>query len=394
MPSLHTLAVHAGQFELKPGAPSNPPIVTASAWSYDDMDALDAALGSAEHGYVYSRNAAPTQAAFETAVAALEAGAGAASYASGMAALHGALTAALAGTPRKLVVATELYGATQTLVKLLAGQMALAVAWVNIRDLAAVEAALRAGPPGGVLLFETLSNPLCHVADVPALVALAQASGARTVVDSTFSTPYLIQPLTLGADYVVHSATKYLGGHGDILAGVVVAARAEEADALRRARTTLGSNLSPFDAYLALRGLRTLALRVREQNHNAAGLAVWLAAHPRVTAVHYPGLPANDDHALAARLLRPGCFGAMLAFDLPGGRAAVFAFMQRLTVIQRLATLGDVATLAAYPAIASHRALTPEQRAALGIGDGCVRLSAGIEALDDLTVDLAQALAG
>jgi cystathionine beta-lyase/cystathionine gamma-synthase len=395
MPSLHTLAVHAGQDEPKPGTPSNPPIVTASAWSYEDMDALDAALGSAEHGYVYSRNAAPTQAAFESAVAALEAGAGAAAYASGMAALHGVLMAALAGQPRKLVAATELYGATQTLVKMLAGQMGLAVAWVNIRDLAAVEAALQTEPVGGALLFETLSNPLCRVANLPALIALAQAAGTRTVIDSTFSTPYLIQPLTLGADYVMHSATKYLGGHGDVLAGVVVADTAADAEALRRARTTLGSNLSPFDAYLALRGLRTLALRVREQNRNAQGLAEWLAAQPRVAAVHYPGLPSNADHALAARLLRPGCFGAMLAFDLAeAGRAEVFAFMQRLKVVQRLATLGDVATLASYPAIASHRALTPEQRAALGIGDGCVRLSAGIEALEDLLADLAQALDG
>jgi len=393
MPSLHTLAVHAGQYEPKPGAPSAPPIVTASAWTYADMEALDAALGSAEAGYVYARNAAPTQAAFESAVNALEQGAGAAAYASGMAAINGALTTALTGQPRKLIVATELYGATQTLVKLLATHMGLALHWVNIRDLAAVGAALQAEPAGGVLLCETLSNPLCHVADVPALMALAQAAGARSVVDSTFSTPYLIQPLTLGADFVVHSATKYLGGHGDVLAGVVVAARAEDADALRRTRTLLGSNLSPFDAYLALRGLRTLALRVREQNRNAQGLAEWLAAHPRVAGVHYPGLAASVDHAVAARLLRPGCFGAMLAFDLAGaGRAEVFAFMQRLTIIQRLATLGDVATLAAYPAHASHRALTPEQRAALGIGDGCVRLSAGIEALEDLTADLAQAL--
>ena len=394
MPTLETLAVHAGTAALPPGTPSNPPIVTASAWTQADMETLDAALGDAAQGFVYSRNAAPTQAAFEAAMTALEAGAGAAAYASGMAALHGALQQALAGQPPKLVVATELYGATQTLVKQLAAQQGLALHWVNIRDLAAVAAALQAAPAGGVLLGEVLSNPLCHVADLPALVALARAAGARTVIDATFATPYLIQPLTLGADFVAHSATKYIGGHGDVLAGVVVAARAEDAAALRRARTMLGSNLGPFDAYLALRGLRTLALRVREQNRNAQGLAEWLAVHSRVAAVHYPGLPGSADQAVAARMLRPGCFGAMLAFDLAGaGRAEVFTFMQRLQVIQNLATLGDVATLASYPAIASHRALTPEQRAALGIGDGCVRISAGIEALADLTADLAQALA-
>jgi cystathionine beta-lyase/cystathionine gamma-synthase len=197
----------------------------------------------------------------------------------------------------------------------------------------------------------------------------------------------------MGADFVAHSATKYIGGHGDILAGVVVARRPEAAAELRRLRTMLGSNLSPFDAYLALRGLRTLPLRVREQNHNALGLATWLADHPRVARVYYPGLPDSPDHALARELLRRDHYGAMLAFDLEGaGRDEVFAFMQKLQVVQRVATLGDVASLAAYPAHASHRALTPAQRQALGIGDGCVRLSAGIEDLDDLVNDLAQAL--
>lgn len=404
MPSLHTTAVHAGHIALKPGQPSNPPIVTATGWSHPEMEALDAALGSAEAGYVYARNAAPTQEAFEAAVQALEGGAGAVAFASGMAALHAALLCALdpgpvaaasggRPPPRKIVAATELYGATQTLVKHLAALSGANVLWVDIRDLGAVGTALRAEPAGGVLLFEIISNPLCRVADARALAALAGAAGARSVVDSTFTTPYLIQPLALGAGYVVHSATKYLGGHGDVLGGVVVAAKGEDSEALRRTRTLLGSNLSPFDGYLALRGLRTLPLRVREQNRNALGLAHWLAAHPRVARVYYPGLPDDEGHARAAAQLRPGHFGAMLAFDLAGaGRAEVFACLERLRVIQRIASLGDVATLAAYPAHASHRALAPEQRAALGIGDGCIRISAGIEDLDDLLNDLAQAL--
>jgi cystathionine gamma-synthase/methionine-gamma-lyase len=213
------------------------------------------------------------------------------------------------------------------------------------------------------------------------------------VVDSTFTSPYLIRPLDHGAHFVMHSATKYIGGHGDVLGGVVVTASAEDAITLRKTRSLLGSNLSPFDAYLALRGLRTLPLRVREQNHNALKLAQWLAAHPRVTRVHYPGLPDNADHAVARRILREDCFGAMLAFDLKdAGRAEVFAFMEKLKIVQRIATLGDVATLASYPAHASHRALTSEQRAALGIGDGCVRLSVGIEDSSDLIADLEQAL--
>jgi cystathionine gamma-synthase len=390
MPSLFTPAVHAGRLEPRPGTPSSPAIVTASGWTYEDMEALDAALGDPRAGYVYSRNAAPTQEAFEAAVAALEHGAGAATFASGMAAIHAALLAAQPETrPTGLVAATELYGASQTLLKFLAAQGGCPLEWVDIGDLEAVKAALA---PGRALLFEVISNPLCHVADVPALIQLAHSAQARVVVDSTFTTPYLIRPLELGADFVVHSATKYLGGHGDVLGGVVVAAAEADVLALRRTRQLLGSNLSPFDAYLALRGLRTLGLRVREQNHNALGLAEWLADHPRIAQVHYPGLPRSAHHALARRIL-PGCFGGMLSFDLrAAGRAEAFAFLERLRVIQRIPTLGDVASLAAYPAHASHRSLTPQQRATLGIGDGCIRLSAGIEDLADLVEDLRQAL--
>lgn len=390
--SIFTAAVHSGHVEPKPGQPSNPPIVTASAWTHDDMEMLDAALGDERAGYVYSRNAGPTQEAFEAAMAAIEKGAGAAAFASGMAALHAALLVAGAKPGLTVVAASELYGSTQSLLKFLAENSSVHVARVNIRDLDEVGAALAAAQ-GGVLLFEILSNPLCRLADAPALVRLARRRNAAVVIDSTFTSPYLIHPLELGADFVMHSATKYIGGHGDVLAGIVVAASAEKAAALRNTRKLLGANLSPFDAYLALRGLRTLPLRVRQQNHNALQLARWLSDHPRVAQVHYPGRPDNPDHALAQRILREGCFGGMLAFDIrEAGRAEVFAFMERLRVIQRIASLGDVATLASYPAHASHRALTPEQRAALGIGEGCVRLSVGIEDADDLIADLEQAL--
>jgi cystathionine gamma-synthase/methionine-gamma-lyase len=393
-PSLFTTAVHAGQIAPKPGQPSSPPIVTASGWTLPDMEALDAALGDERTGYVYARNAAPTQEAFEAAMTAVEAGAGAAAFASGMAALHAALLVAGSGRrPRPTIIAaSELYGATQSLLHWLADSGGVTVRRVDVRALGAVEAAL-AEAPESVLLFEVLSNPLCHVSDVPALTQLARHQNAYVVVDATFASPYLLNPLTMGADLVMHSVTKYIGGHGDVLAGVVVAASADDAVALRSTRRLLGSNLSPFDAYLALRGLRTLPLRVREQNRNAHQLAEWLARHPRVARVHYPGLPDNPDHQIARRLFRSGFFGAMLAFDLqPARRAEAFAFMEKLKVIQRIASLGDVATLASYPAHASHRALSPEQRAALGIGEGCVRLSVGIEAVEDLIADLEQAL--
>jgi cystathionine gamma-synthase/methionine-gamma-lyase len=389
---IFTTAVHSGHIALKSGAPSNPPIVTASGWSHEKMDDLDAALVDERAGYMYSRDAAPTQEAFEAAMTAIENGAGAAAFASGMAALHAALLTAGAKPGASIVAASELYGKTRTLLQSLISNSHVTVHWVNIRDLAAVDAALVAAP-NGILLFEIISNPLCHVADAPALIETAHRRNAKVVIDSTFTSPYLIRPIESGAEFVMHSATKYIGGHGDVLAGVVVAASTAAAADLRKTRSLLGSNLSPFDAYLALRGLRTLPLRVREQNRNALALARWLAAHPRVARVHYPGLPDNPDHAVARRILREGCFGAMLAFDLKdAGRAQVFTFMEKLNIVQRIPTLGDVSTLASYPAHASHRALTPEQRTALGIGDGTVRLSTGIEDADDLIGDLEQAL--
>ena len=390
--SIFTTAVHSGHVALKPGQPSNPPIVTATGWAHKKMEDLDAALADERAGYMYSRDAAPTQEAFEAAMMAIEHGAGAAAFASGMAALHAALWVAGVKPGAPLVAASELYGKSQALLNRLADTSGVTVQRVNIRDLAEVGTALAAAR-SGILLFEIISNPLCHVADAPALIEMAHRHETKVVIDSTFTSPYLVHPLDLGADFVMHSATKYIGGHGDVLGGIVVAASAEAAADLRKTRSLLGSNLSPFDAYLALRGLRTLPLRVREQNHNALKLAQWLADHPRVAHVHYPGLPDDRDHPVARRILRAGCFGAMLAFDLKdAGRAEVFAFMEKLNVIQRIPTLGDVSTLAAYPAHASHRALTPRERSALGITEGTLRLSAGIEDADDLIGDLEQAL--
>jgi cystathionine gamma-synthase/methionine-gamma-lyase len=391
-PSIFTAAVHAGHTAPRPGAPSAPPIVTASGWSHAQVEELDAALADERAGYVYARDAAPTQEAFEAAMVVLEGGAGAASFASGMAALHAALLVAGARPGGTIIAASELYGKTGALLQRLGATSGLTVLRTSLRDLAETESLLSRAP-GGILLFEVLSNPLCRVADAPVLIALARKHDVKTIVDSTFTTPYLVQPLARGADFVVHSATKYIGGHGDLLGGVVVAASSEDATSLRATRSLFGSNLSPFDAYLALRGLRTLPLRVREQNQNALKLARWLIAHPRVARVHFAGLPEHADHAVAQRIFRAGCFGAMLAFDLTNaGRAEVFAFMSRLRLVQRIATLGDVATLVAYPAHASHRALTTEQRAALGIGENCVRVSAGIEDANDVIADLAQAL--
>lgn len=387
-----TQAVHSGRIEWRGSDPSSPAIVPASGFSFADMEALDAALGDDRAGYVYSRHGGPTQEQFEAAMAALEGGEGAVSFASGMAALYAAFVAAGAGQGATVVAAQEGYGAVHTLLNWMARTTGLKVRYVRIAQLDEIERVFAEERPA-LFTFEILTNPSVRVADAPALVERARRHGVKVVVDSTFTTPVLVQPLALGADLVAHSATKYIGGHGDVLAGVV-AASAEWCDRLRTHRRMAGSNLSAFDAFLCLRGLRTLPLRFRQQCENARVLAQWLIEHPRVQRVYYPGLASDPDHATAQRVLRPGGFGAMLAFDVKGaGRAEAFAILERFKIAQRIASLGDVATLVSYPPHASHRALTPEQRRDLGIGDGMIRVSAGIEDVRDLIEDFEQALA-
>ncbi len=242
------------------------------------------------------------------------------------------------------------------------------------------------------LLVETISNPLLKVADLPRLAELAHAHRAAFIVDNTFATPVLCRPLELGADYVVHSATKYLGGHGDVLGGAVITSAARRKE-LYEINKLLGANLGPQDAWLVHRGLKTLPLRVMRQCANATEIAGWLAGHRRVAGVNYPGLAAHPQHELAGRLLC-GSYGAMVSFDLAGaGQPEVFRFMEALRLIQSATTLGDVYTLTLYPAMSSHRALDAETRARIGIGDGLVRLSIGIEDVRDIIADLEQALA-
>jgi cystathionine gamma-synthase/methionine-gamma-lyase len=230
------------------------------------------------------------------------------------------------------------------------------------------------------------------VADVPALAGMAHAAGAVLIVDNTFASPYLFCPLDHGADYAMHSATKYLGGHGDVMAGVVACSTERGLD-LRERQKLVGANLGPQEAWLALRGLKTLPLRMRQHCTNAQVVAEWLAGHPAVARVNYPGLPDHPQHTVAARLFEGRGFGGMMSFDLAdAGQADVFRFMEALELILPATTLGDVYSLTLYPAHSSHRQVAPEVRAALGIGDGLVRLSVGIEDPRDIITDLAQAL--
>jgi cystathionine gamma-synthase/methionine-gamma-lyase len=389
--SLETRAVHAGRIGDRDGryVPTVPPIHPSVTYSYERMEELDEAFATG--GYVYARHGSPTVAALEEAVAALEDGETAVAFASGMAAIHAALLAVGARAGAAVVAARDLYGATYLLLDRLLRSQRVDVRLVDVTDLAAVEAACAAVRPVA-LLVETVSNPLLKVADLPALADIAHRYGAALLVDNTFATPYLVRPLALGADIVVHSATKYLGGHGDVLAGVVITPAARR-EALMEVLKTTGANLGPVEAWLLLRGLRTLVLRVERQFANALTVARWLEAHPRIARVLYPGLSSHPQHERAARLFGGRGFGGIVTFELKdAGQREAFRFLDRLRLCIPATSLGDIQTLVLYPAHSSHRGLSPEERAALGITDGMVRLSVGIEAVEDILSDLGRAL--
>ncbi|MBX3270907.1 MAG: PLP-dependent transferase [Sandaracinaceae bacterium] len=380
-----TLAVHAGDAPDPTSGALDPPLVTSSAFAFES--AADAAARFREGtGYVYSRWRNPTVDALEAKLAALEGAEGAVALASGMAAIHAALTASLAAGDH--VVASErLYAETVRLLVEHFGRFGVAVDFVDATRADALAAALR--PSTRVVYLETPANPTLAITDLAA--ARAAAPAATIVVDSTFATPYHQRPLELGADLVIHSTTKFLSGHGDVVGGVVLgdAARVE---AVRRVGVrTAGAAPSPWAAMLVARGLRTLGLRMQRASASALELATRLEAHPAVERVLYPGLPSHPDHAVAARQMRGG-FGALLAFEVAGGRAAGAQCYDTLDVITRAVSLGDVRSLITHAASTTHASLTPAQRAAAGIGEGLLRLSVGIEDVEDLWADLEQAL--
>ncbi len=391
--SFQTRAVHAGE-RIPPAdyTPVSSPIWPASAYIYESMDDMDAVFAGTKSGYVYSRYASPTVTAFEVAVASLEGADAAQAYGSGMAAIHAALLAAGARAGTSVVVALDVYGATFTLLRGLFSTLGVNIHLVDAAKLEEVESATKEVRPVAILV-ETLSNPLLKVANIPALAEIAHRYNASLLVDNTFASPYLFNPTQHGADYVIHSITKYLSGHGDVLGGVVVAS-AENKNKLYELNKLVGGVLGPFEAWLALRGLKTLPLRMRQQCQNAQQVADWLNKHPRLAKVNFPGLPAHPQHELAQSLFSGKGYGGMLSFEISGAdKAKVYRFMEALTLCLPATTLGDVYSLVLHPATSSHRGLTPEERARVGIPDGLVRLSAGIEDADDILADLEQALA-
>jgi cystathionine gamma-synthase/methionine-gamma-lyase len=391
-----TQAVHGGQARPTPAAgqgwtPTSTPIYQTSSFMYENIGDLVAVFEGASTGYVYGRYGTPTGDALHEAVALLEGGDAALGFASGMAAVHAAVLAPGLGAGDTLLAARDLYGATQSLFTTVLARLGVRVHLVDVTDHALVGQALAALKPK-ILYVETISNPLLKVADLPALAGMAHAAGALFLVDSTFTSPYLIQPLRHGADMVIHSATKYLGGHGDVTGGVVVASR-QWLPALTSMTRLVGGVLAPHDAWLILRGIKTLPLRMERQCQNAAQVAAALGRHPQIARVHYPGLPDHPQHAVARRLLRDGAGGAMVSFELAEAtRPRALRFLNALRLCIAATTLGDVYTLLLHPATSSHSYLSPEERRAVGIGEGLVRLSVGIEDVADIVADLDQAL--
>jgi cystathionine beta-lyase/cystathionine gamma-synthase len=388
-----TIAVHAGEHATRPDyTPICTPIHNAVTYFYDDMRTMDAVLGGAQAGYVYHRYGNPTTTALEEAVASLEETESAVACSSGMAAIHLALLAAGVRSGSTLLAANDLYGGTHALLaRVLRGQ-GVHIHTVDATDIVAVREAI-ARTNASFLLVETISNPLLRITDIPAVAHLAHAAGARLIVDNTFAAPCLYHPAIDGADYVVYSATKYHGGHGDVMGGLIAASAQRCAEA-RELSKLVGGTLGPNEAWLILRGIKTLVLRARQQCHNAATVARFLSDHRKIERVYYPALPTHPQFGLARRLLPGDLYGGIVSFEMHGAnQEQAFRFMEALRLVTPATSLGDVYSLILYPPHSSHRALTEEERQRSGIRPNLLRLSAGIEEASDIVADLAQALA-
>jgi cystathionine beta-lyase/cystathionine gamma-synthase len=378
-------AVHAGR-ELGARSPLSPDISPASVHVYEDLDDYDAVARGERPGHYYGRNSNANRSMLEAAVADLEGAEAGVATASGMAALYIAILA-LAPKPVRIVATRELYGGTLALLRQDLQPMGYDIEFVNVLDIDAVR---RAIDGAGLLLAETITNPLCRVPDIEAIGTLARSRGVPLLVDNTFATPVLFRPLEQGATAVMHSATKYIGGHSDLVAGIVVGGASLMAAARARASRT-GSPLGPFDAWLALRGLRTLDVRMQRHSENSLALAKAMRSMRGVVRVDHPLIESSPSFDVARRMLPEGS-GGMMAFVVAGGRDGVQRMMSRLRMVRFAASLGGVETTVSYPEITSHRTLTPAERAELGVGPGTVRVSVGIEAADDIVADFTQAL--
>ncbi len=384
-----TRAIHHGYNPADHQGALVPPIYTSATFAFPDVGYGGRCFTGEENGYFYTRIANPTLALLEGRLASLEQGVGAVVFGSGMGAITATLWSMLEPGDEVLADMT-LYGCTFAFLHHGLGRFGVSVRHVDMTDPANVAAALT--DKTRVVYLESPANPNMRLVDIAAVSALAHASGAKVVVDNTYCTPYLQQPLLLGADVSVHSMTKYLGGHGDLTAGAAIFADAELAQRVRLygLKDMTGAVMSAQDAHLVMRGLKTLALRMDRHCQSAQTVANFIAAHPATAVVHYPGLPSFPQHALAKQQMRQ--MGGMIAFELQGGLEAGVCFMDALQLVTRAVSLGDAETLAQHPASMTHSVYTPEERAAHGISEGLVRMSVGLEDVQDLLADIGQAL--
>lgn len=390
-----TQVVHAGdrKREKSTAVPSTTPIYLGTTYFYDTAATLDRIFGHEEEGFSYGRYANPTNDALEELTTAIEGGYGSLACASGMAALQIAFQASLLDRPHTILSAHSIYGATMKLLDLVLAPFDINIVYTDICDLDGVQQAIAKHKPGCVFL-ESVSNPTLRVGRIDKIAEMTKAAGATLMVDSTFATPMLIRPLELGANVVVHSATKYLAGHGDVLGGIITSDQ-EHHEAVRMVSRIAGPVMGPFESYLTMRGIKTLALRFARQCENAERLGAWLRTHPCVDRVFYCSDPEHPDAEAIQRQFAPGLFGAILSFEIKGAdKQAVMAFMDRLRMVVPGTSLGDVHSLMLYPVMASHRDVAPKMRERMGIRENLVRLAAGIEAVEDIQADLDQALRG
>ncbi|MGV9778636.1 trans-sulfuration enzyme family protein [Streptosporangium sp. NPDC003464] len=382
-----TRAVHLPQPQLQGSRPIAVPLYQTSGFVFDDPAVFADGMGRPDGPFVYGRLSNPTVRSLEEAVAGLEGGVGAVATGSGMGAVNSVLLGLLKPGDH-LIAQKPLYGGTAAMINDLVARFQITVSYVPEDDPAALRAAVR--PETRLVYLETIANPVTQVADLPGMCAAAREAGLVSVVDNTFASPILCRPLEHGADIVVHSTTKYLSGHTDVVGGIAVFASEELYRKVWHFAVELGATADPFAAWLTLRGLQTLPLRMERHCSNARELAVRLDNHPAVSAVHWPGLPSHPSHKLATELLPD--FGGVFSFDLTGGRAAGERFMSSVRLALLAPSLGGVETLILHPATTSHRSLTAEELARHGIGEGTVRVAVGIEHIEDLWADFAQAL--
>jgi methionine-gamma-lyase len=387
--SPETTVIHAGQEPDPVYGGVSVPIYQSSTFAFESAEQGAARFAGRETGFIYTRIGNPTTRALEECLATLEEGFDASATATGMAAVTTIYTALL-GQDAHVVATASIYGPSRTVLESEFARFGVRADFVDTSDIRKVEKVLR--PETRLLFVETPSNPTLAVTDLRACAGLARARGLILAVDNTFSSPLLQKPLTLGADLVVHSLTKFINGHSDVVGGVIVAREEALHKRLRKVLVLMGGTMDPHQAWLVLRGVRTLALRVAKSQTSAVELAPWLAAHPKVAWVNYPGLANHPQHALAREQMKG--FGSMICFGLHGGYEAGRRMINAVQLCTLAVSLGGVESLIQHPASMTHAGLSQEQRAIAGISDDLIRLSVGCEGVEDIRADLAQALDG